>query len=589
MEVYVRPTVYLELDYVGSVYFGLQGEAEFTITENSGSSDCVIDYTPTAKITTFVGGRLAPLNYTLWNGSTQLSTYQATLTSLEGCITSSELTTYELSWSGSDSTETTATYTYTETDTDTDGSDTTGATGTTGTDRRRLARKNRQYTNFHVNYNSPNTLAYTEPMQLWGKKGNEWWGNLTNAICESSYENTNETLADEGWLLLRVTQAKRGQFRPLKMIGIYQTKFNNYTLIDGSKTNFICLARLNFTEQNSTVYKDLPNFAFHVSLLEYYCDVNNESLLYISDDESGADSATSVTKTAFLNMITLDTSMEAISGGSHYRTIYLYDRDSYCHSFILSKQFGYDLVSLGDRIDANLSQIVDTSELENDVKSQLALHSALSGNNGWFGTYHCSSTSSGIDIIHYTTMIFQAFDYGTNNVTVFARIDTDSDADGAIETSGETWLNGVIDWSENMLCLNGYGFGNDTTISGGDDDTVQFCGFLTMLQDGSLYYAGNVTYATKNCNGFALKGYVNANSLIKEDSNANSGSDSGSGGVGSSGNDDLDSESFAYGILTGIGICLIVLVLGGVILMRCMGFELVNKKRNGNYAMMNEL
>ena len=40
--IYSKPTLYLALDYIGDVYFGIQGEITFTLVQNSGSTDCVI-------------------------------------------------------------------------------------------------------------------------------------------------------------------------------------------------------------------------------------------------------------------------------------------------------------------------------------------------------------------------------------------------------------------------------------------------------------------------------------------------------------------------------------------------------------------
>ena len=107
LEIYIKPTVYLELDYIASVYLGIQPQMNFNLQLNSGKSDCVIDYTPTAKVSGFVGGKIDPFGFVLINASTSVTLTQVTLTSLEGCITQNVLSTYEIwAWNfiiGSDS------------------------------------------------------------------------------------------------------------------------------------------------------------------------------------------------------------------------------------------------------------------------------------------------------------------------------------------------------------------------------------------------------------------------------------------------------------------------------------------------------
>ncbi len=98
---YLKPTIYLALNYIGAVYFGIQPEIEFTFAKDVNfydtvSSDCAIDYVPTATLLVFIGAELKPLNlYTIWQKEPSLEVAHAVLSSLEGCITHSELTNLE--------------------------------------------------------------------------------------------------------------------------------------------------------------------------------------------------------------------------------------------------------------------------------------------------------------------------------------------------------------------------------------------------------------------------------------------------------------------------------------------------------------
>ena len=95
---YVKPTLYLELTYVGAVYFGLQPEIQLKLEQDTAenSTDCAIDFIPTAKLLAFIGAELKPLDlYTAWEKELSLNVVQFVLTTLEGCITEAELTTIE--------------------------------------------------------------------------------------------------------------------------------------------------------------------------------------------------------------------------------------------------------------------------------------------------------------------------------------------------------------------------------------------------------------------------------------------------------------------------------------------------------------
>ena len=98
LRVYIKPTLYMKMDYVGSLYFGLSSSLAIATTENSGTSTCVIDYTPSGKVTSYIGGEVYLLpssSLSSFNFTNQVSVSQTVLTNLEGCITQEDLLTYQ--------------------------------------------------------------------------------------------------------------------------------------------------------------------------------------------------------------------------------------------------------------------------------------------------------------------------------------------------------------------------------------------------------------------------------------------------------------------------------------------------------------
>ena len=139
-----------------------------------------------------------PLGDSLWSGSDQLSAYQTTLTSLEGCITQSELATYESYVSGSSSRR-----------------------------RRRLAEvtasddSDQSWKTFRMNLTDVDTLAYPEAKQVWGSTGNEWWGNLSDTLCDTSQFDDPYGLPNAGSLLLKVDKSNMNGDNGTELIGFY--------------------------------------------------------------------------------------------------------------------------------------------------------------------------------------------------------------------------------------------------------------------------------------------------------------------------------------------------------------------------------
>ena len=45
------------MDYIASLYFSLSSSLAIATTENTGTSTCVIDYTPSRKVTSYIDGK----------------------------------------------------------------------------------------------------------------------------------------------------------------------------------------------------------------------------------------------------------------------------------------------------------------------------------------------------------------------------------------------------------------------------------------------------------------------------------------------------------------------------------------------------
>eukprot|EP01084_Bolivina_argentea_P256835 432580_1 len=200
---YIKPTIYLALNYIGSVYFGLQPEIEFTFTKDVNfyddtiSSNCAIDYVPTAKLLVFIGAEIKPLNlYTIWQKEPSLEVAHAVLSSLEGCITHSELTNLE---------------TY---------------LGDSISRRRMIESENDLNTSCYIDYTNT-SVRNRDRYYEWGSQSSQWWGNktiLSNVCMENKQLNNNNyiwpiNIPKTGNLLIKVMDKLGGN----SMIGIYKT------------------------------------------------------------------------------------------------------------------------------------------------------------------------------------------------------------------------------------------------------------------------------------------------------------------------------------------------------------------------------
>ena len=369
---YLKPTLYLELTYVGDIYFGIEPEIELKLTKDATSNvstDCAIEYTPTAKLLAFVGAELDPLDLgTIWKKQISLTVVQFVLTTLEGCITEAELTTIETYIDELDS----------------------------EVSIRRLLDSS-EYSNFYLDYTSVSTDRYGNNYK-WGKKGTEWWGNLTTLNISG---NAQIYLADSGKLLLKVREDSGDE-----LIGIYVTRIDNVYLAPsnsndfGMITNVSCVSRSQFLKQDNASYSGIYNY--NGKLLEYYCDVNDTYLF--NNNET--------LKASFLSKISLTGDFYALMMDTHFHSGFLFD-ENYNHLFALSQKRSHENSGNMSVIKAKPSQ-------------------------GWFGDYHCNN---GSDSVH-VTCYFQSYDARTGNVSAVLDLGNE-----------EYWLYGSMRLDENRVYL----------------------------------------------------------------------------------------------------------------------------------------
>ena len=176
--------MYLALNYIGNVYFGVQPQIELTFNKDADYDDtsgCAIDYTPTAKLLLFIGATIKPLGMeTVWHKEASVEVAYSVLTSLEGCITHSEITNLE---------------TY---------------IADLSTSRRRLSASDTARESVcYVDYTSTNTRN-RDRFYKWGSRTSEWWANKTtlSSVCNV---DENALQVASGKLLLRVMANEGGE------------------------------------------------------------------------------------------------------------------------------------------------------------------------------------------------------------------------------------------------------------------------------------------------------------------------------------------------------------------------------------------
>ena len=231
---YLKPTLYLALEYIGDIFFGLQTSIEFTFSKNvdyddsADFADCAIDYVPSTKLLSFVGARLQPLGLTdILDKNASIESAHSILYDLQGCITQSTLTKLE-------------TYLH-------------------PSSRRRLG----DHGNINdtvvdtVTFNGKHAmLDYTNSHLLhmdryygWGSRNSRWYGNMTRlpSKCPSGrvlvdgmgYEHP-VYIPEEGSLVIRVEDDKNGE----SLTALLHTNVELFADDWGITTNVTCLSRM---------------------------------------------------------------------------------------------------------------------------------------------------------------------------------------------------------------------------------------------------------------------------------------------------------------------------------------------------------
>jgi len=523
---YIKPTLYLALEYVGNVYFGVQAQVEFTFTkdadyDNTGDSTaCAIDYVPTAKLLLFVGAKLQPLKLvTVWEKKASVEVAHATLTDLEGCITQSTLTTLE---------------TY---------------LGTTSS-RRRLAMSdgngmggdlwsNATWDGTHafVDYTKAHSVDMHRQFD-WGSMNSRWWGNMSSlpSICPE-----NRTLADEdgneyavqmpevGQLVIKVEGNDDGE----SLVGVLKTFVEVFYDDWGITTNVTCLSRMQLQKTTTmSEFKNMDNY--EVSLLEWYCDLN---LSMIGVEEGSA------LESAWIDMIALPETMNALVLDASFSAIMLFD-DAWCQTFVLTKQHKYhvDLQHL-------LSAAFTSYGVEYSYPSQQ-----------WFGSYHCSHSS-----VISMSLLFESFFW--------------------LNGTGSAWLLGG---DEEMLLQGEVDYEDFSARMWNEDGSLEFVGLVTLMQDGTVLYSGSVN--AEDCTGFVFKGWLDTTPFESMNSGGNtlapSTTEEGFKDLDEGAKDDKNElwKGMAIGFGAGLGVMLLFMVFG-----RLMGYSLAPKRRvSASYNLMRE-
>ena len=134
----------------------------------------------------------------------------------------------------------------------------------------------------------------------------------------------------------------------------------------------------------------------------------------------------------------------------------------------------------------------------------------------------------------------------------------------------------------NLLCLK-----SDTSNDEYMLENLEFCGYLTLLETGALWFAGNVTQGNYNCTAFAIKGYVNTDKLLTSFYDSNGIDNGTSNGNSGNGNGDSGKIDVEYVILIAICAMIVSFGLAIVVLTRCMGYS-KGTNTNATYAIMSQ-
>eukprot|EP01084_Bolivina_argentea_P237988 399856_1 len=470
---YAQPTIYLKLDHVGAVFFGLQPRLNLNYDRVPDSTDsCALYCTPSLSLNTFIGIDIDTLGFQ-WDKQYKLDMLQPTITDWGGCVEQAKVVQIQThspyldytpdSWDG---------YygyyyynsSYSYYDYDYDGN------------RRRMTSSG-STNNINVALIDLSLIsidAYRSDGQNsgWGKSNTQWWANMStiSEICNDwtlscgGYKGLPILIPTNATLMISVINNKT-------LLGLYHT-FIEVTPTSGwdldnvdHYTNISCISRELFTLQTNTEHDDIPTY--DIQLLEWYCDTNLSHL--------GIDESDPLHYSAWQCMITLPSTLNAIQLDSSFGNIMLFD-GSWCSVFSLTKKPQYTL---------NYTQLETVNW--NRIQWPVDL---------WYGLWHCGSNYSDTIELYFTKWNITDH-FGTVNAVL--RFPADDNDDGNWTYNLDYYLNGTIDLKQMTMNLN-------LNIPG-INWTYAFIGLINLFEDGTMTYAGSIDQS--GCTGFLLHGYWN--------------------------------------------------------------------------------
>eukprot|EP01083_Nonionella_stella_P084791 234794_1 len=450
---YVRPTLFLEMEHLGDFYFGLQPTFELNLTRDV-TPKCAVHYAPALKLNTFIGGNL---DFVAWHKNIDLAAVQTNLDNLAGCVDKSEVLRNQIPdvntmalqneyWM----------WTYNNDSIDT----------FYNADRRLLSADNdgdTQDTSTFINYHNVQLRPkFNAVSDKWNDRSLEWWGNLSEIsdVCEdwstvcSAYD-------------LRAIKPHTGSLKvsldnDSSLIGIFRSVIDidpavHWGLVDALiQTNVSCLARHRFVLLQDTYSTDGIR-RYKVELLEWYCDTDLDKL--------GLDATQ---HKAWECMIRLPEEMSAISLDASLGSIVLFDSNhDWCHVYTLTTKPTFVLSEVN--IDWNTVQypsklwygIWDCELLLGHPAAEAELH---------FLSYNYTNGETQA-ILHYNS--------GNMSIDLNGQIDLEKMSIKLQSKDEEKYWNGKL----------------------------EFTGVLNILADGTAIYAGSIEY--DGCGGFLFQGYLN--------------------------------------------------------------------------------
>eukprot|EP01084_Bolivina_argentea_P262658 444256_1 len=442
--IYNQITVYLTLEHVGSVYFGLRPQAVLTFEKNKKlkTKICPLYYTISPQLLPFIGVNISTLGFK-WKKKIPLPVLQTDFINMDGCIDHFEVTQIQ--------------------------SDSDAST------RRRLVPP--LETNTATTFIDVSSIVNDNLMKTagFGNVGSEWWANMStiDELCDdwiktcSISGTTIPMLApDNATLLIHVID-------DITLIAIYETFIpigpgTKWNLDNVSVySNVSCLARHRLILETANEHDDIPTY--NVELLEFYCDVY---LIDIGINET----SNSFNYDAWKCLISLPSKVNALQleGAYSFGNILIFD-NTWCQVFSLTKTPHYVI---------NETQINNVSPLQYPSKL-------------WYGTWNCNETASSKMELYFTN--FATFNGDIEAVLTFED-EENYYLSGKIDLAKrKMWLE-MMYWYDNKTSLDEFNITFYGTINILADGVITYAGSIEKTGCTGFLFEGyfNVTQFDQN-------------------------------------------------------------------------------------------